>query len=376
MSSGPSIAVTGMAWTTALGDDLDAVWRRLLAAESGLAPQAHAGRLRSSLAAACPNVPLGLPATARMRTLAADTIARALADAGCDARAATLVLGTSLGASLEDEPAAAPLHAWADELAAAAGFREPPVVLSTACSAGHDALLVGAALLHSGAAERVVCGGVDVLTPCKRLAHSALGSMSATTLRAFDRRRDGTLLGEGAGFLVLELGLSGQRPRALLRGAGSANDAVGMTAPDDAGRGAQLALLRALADADAAPAEVGLVCAHGSGTPQGDRAEALALGAVFGGVLPPLVFATKGNFGHSLGATGALAAIALALALRTGRVPPIAGLDDPDPVMRLPLAVGRPHRVDVRLGVSLTLGFGGLDTAIVLEAPPGREVEL
>jgi 3-oxoacyl-[acyl-carrier-protein] synthase II len=370
MNASTPIAVTGMAWTTALGDDLEAVWARLCAGETGLAPIPHAHRLRNDLGAACPDPPLDQPAGARLTALGLSALRRALASAGCDAAGATLVLGTSLGAFLEGEPASAPLHHWADALAAAVGAA-PPVSLSTACSSGSDAILVGAELIRAGVAERVVCGGVDVLTLTKRLAHSALGSMSPTTLRTFDLRHDGTLLGEGAGFLVLEAvaaaAARGQAPLALLRGVGSANDAAGMTTPDDAGLGARYALARSLADAGLDAGAIDVINAHGSGTPLNDHTEALAFRAVFGAAGRAIVFGTKGNFGHSLGATGVLEAIAVLLALRTGLVPPVYGLAEPDPEMTLPVPRGAPLPFEGRFGVSLTLGFGGFDTSLVFE---------
>ncbi len=256
-----------MAWTTPLGDDPDAVWRRLCAGETGTVSVPHAARLRNDLAAVVPSVSRSAPASARMTALGLPALRRALDLGRCDPAGddVQIVLGTSLGAFLEGEPGSAPLHAWADALGRAVGASRPPLALSTACSSGADAVLVGAELIRAGAARRVVCGGVDVLTLGKRLAHSALGTMSPTTLRAFDARHDGTLLGEGAGFLVLDAFPMGEtpkpppqappavRPLAILRGAGSANDAAGMTAPDACALGARYALERSLADAGLRP---------------------------------------------------------------------------------------------------------------------------
>lgn len=368
------VAVTGAAWSTALGHGLDDVWRRLLAGEHGFVEVDSPHRLRNALAAAIP--PHGDGPASRLRRLAVETLGRALAEAGltADSPGTRVVLGTSLGAWLDDaREREAPLHAWADEVARAVGAREAPVCLSTACSSGADAILVGAELIRSGAAEVCVCGGVDVLTQSKRLAHSALSTMSPTRPRAFDVRHDGMLLGEGAGFLVLE-SMAHARERsapllAVFRGAGSANDAASMTAPDPAATGARLAMERSIADAGVAPGDIGLVNAHGSATLANDRAEAEALRAVFGAGARPLVFATKGAFGHTLGATGAMEAIALILGLREGVVPPIAGLEQPEAGFPCPLPMGRPVRHEERMGLSLTLGFGGFDTALVFEVP-------
>jgi 3-oxoacyl-[acyl-carrier-protein] synthase II len=373
MTLSSPIAVTGMAWTTALGDDLDVVWRRLLAGETGLVPVPHTARLRNALAAAVPSEPLDVPAAARMTALGLPVLRRAMAAAGRDAADpdVQLVLGTSLGAFLEGEPESAPLHLWADTLGQSVGASRPPISLSTACSSGSDAILVGAELIRAGAAGCCVVGGVDVLTLCKRLAHSALGSMSPTMLRAFDVRHDGTLLGEGAAFLVLETAASaaarGRGPLGWLRGVGSANDAAGMTTPDAAGLGARYALERSLADAGLAPEAIGVINAHGSGTPLNDATEAMAFRDVFGGHGRPIVFGTKGNFGHSLGATGAIEAIAVLLALRSGRVPPVVGLEQPYPELAFPVPQGSPLPCDARFGLSVTLGFGGFDTSLVFE---------
>lgn len=372
MISSPPIAVTGIAWTTALGDDLDAVWKRLLAGETGLVPVPHTARLKSSLGAVCASVSLDLPACDRMTALALPALDRALADAGCDARGerTLMVLGTSLGAFLEGEPDSAPLHEWADTIGEARGTAAAPISLSTACSSGSDAILVGAEMIRAGLADRVICGGVDVLAMSKRLAHSVLGTMSPTTLRAFDVAHDGTMLGEGAGFVVLETAAlaasRGKAPIAWLRGVGAANDAAGMTAPDAAGLGARLALERSLADAGLGAADIGVVNAHASGTALNDATEAIAFHQVFGEG-GPIVFGTKGNFGHSLGATGAIEAIAVLLALKSGQVPPVVGLENPLPAMKQPLPKGAPMGTSARFGISLTLGFGGFDTSLVFE---------
>jgi 3-oxoacyl-[acyl-carrier-protein] synthase II len=200
--------------------------------------------------------------------------------------------------------------------------------------------------------------------------------MSPTQLRAFDARHDGTLIGEGAGFIVLEAEPRPSAPAlAKLRGAGAANDAAGMTIPDPEGRGARFAVERSLTDAGLSTGDVDLVNAHGSGTPLNDATEALALrdlfvlnGAASG--TRPIVFGTKGNFGHSLGATGAIEAIALILAMRSGKVPPVALLEEPDPAFVLPLPRGGPTVAATRIGLSLTLGFGGFDTSLVFEVSP------
>jgi len=364
------LPVTGMAWTTALGNDLEIVWERLLRKETGLATVPHSVRLRNSMAAAVSSAPASLLPAERMQLMARDTIERALVAARQDRTdpGVRLIVGTSLGAYLEDTLQRKSLYAWARQLGDAVGMFHPPIAVSTACSSGSDAIVLGAEMIRNGLAECCICGGVDVLSISKRLAHSSMGTMSPTMLRAFDVRHDGTLLGEGAAFVVLQAQADVANPIAYLRGVGSANDATGMTVPDAEGCGGRLAIERSLADADIEPAAIGLINAHGSATPLNDASERAAFGQVFPGFPRPLVFATKGNFGHSLGATGAIEAVALLLALRSGRVPPIVELEQSDPGFPLPLAYPSEVRCQASVGLSLTLGFGGFDTSLVFEA--------
>ncbi|MFI2211582.1 beta-ketoacyl-[acyl-carrier-protein] synthase family protein [Streptomyces sp. NPDC020141] len=360
--------ITGVAWDTPLGRDQETVWDRLCAGESGLADLASPHRLRNTAAALAESLPYADPAADRQRALAARTLAAAFDDAGLAASdpEVGLVLGTSFGASLdESEPT---LHAWADDAAADVGHPGRPVCVMTACSAGSDAIAVAHALVRSGRRRVCVAGGVDVVTEAKRLGHSALGTMSPTGSRAFDRAHDGMLLGEGAGFVVVEHPDSakrrGARVHARLRGTGAANEAAGLTAPDPTGGAVVRAVRRCLASAGLAPADVALVNAHGTGTALNDAAEARGLLELFGAD-GPSVFATKGAFGHSLGATGAVEAVATVLALRHRRIPPIVGLRDPASPLRLASGSARP--VGPGAGLSLTLGFGGFNTCLLFE---------
>lgn len=370
-TTNPPIKVTGLGWTTALGNELQSVWQRVLAGETGLTEIPCDHRLRNNLAAGVSSVPLGLSPSERLHRMACDTALRAIKDAGFSPTEPRLflIVGTSLGSHLEDQ-ATGSLHRWAAKITDELGMVNSPISLSTACSSGADAILLGAELIRAGVASVCVCGGVDILTPIKRWSHSALGTMSPTLLRAFDNRHDGTLLGEGAGFLVLEStkGAEASSPAyAYLRGVGSANDAATMTSPDLSARGAQLAIQRALSDAGLTTTDSFLINAHGSGTPLNDMVERNAFKSIFQNIESTLVFATKGTFGHSLGATGAIEAIALILALRDRKAPPIFGLEQPDPEFPFPLPIREAMHCGARIGLSLTLGFGGFDTCLVFE---------
>lgn len=367
------VLVTGMAWSTALGNEVDDVWQQVLAGRTGLS-QVHADvPVRNALAAPVPLMPDRGPAE-RLRGLASDTAARAIADAGLDGAAgAHFVVGTSYGSDIDEGPEG-DLGSWAAVVARTVGCELPPITLSTACSSGADAICLGAELVAQGLTERAVCGGADVLSAAKRLGHSTLGTMSPTRLRSFDTRCDGTLLGEGAGFLVLEEAGSararGARVHARFRAGAAANDAHSLTAPDPDGHGLELAVTRCLSAAGVTAGQVAVISTHGSGTRTNDVAEAKALSRLFRCTATgtrPVLFATKGAFGHTLGATGAMEAIAVIAALRSCAVPAVPGLQVPLDEMSLRLPVQVPASVDGTIGASVTLGFGGFITCLLFD---------
>jgi 3-oxoacyl-[acyl-carrier-protein] synthase II len=365
------IWVTGMAWTTPLGSDVDAVWSALLAGQTGIRPVASRFELRNAAAAAVDDPPLTVDPDKRQQVLTERTVLRALGDAGLEASDPRVqpVLATSYGSHL-DTAAPSSLYQWCTDAATRLGMARAPLSISTACSAGADAILVGTELINSGVVDICVCGATDVLTPGKRLAHSAMGTMSATSLRAFDESHDGTLLGEGAAYLVLESGQSARkrdaRRHGKVIGAGSSNDAHGSTAPDPSGDVIARAVRRSLAGSCFTLADVCVINAHGSGTPVNDTTEVAGYSRLFAGeAAAPMLFATKGAFGHSLGATGAIEAITVLLALRDNVVPPILGLAKPPPGLSFPVGGAQPVRAGV--GLSVTLGFGGFNTCVAFE---------
>ncbi|WP_089957174.1 beta-ketoacyl synthase N-terminal-like domain-containing protein [Lentzea xinjiangensis] len=364
-----------MAWTTPLGTGLDDVWAVLLAGGCGVRPVPSRHALRTTAAAMVAAPPAPDPPAERQITLTASTLESAFAHAGLtvgDPRV-MVVLGSSYAGNLDG--AEGTVDSWATSAVERLGHPNPPVTVATACSAGSDALLIGAELIRAGICDMCVCGGADVVTPAKRLGHSALGTMSTGELRAFDQHRDGMVLGEGAAFVVLESESSAAARSATvharLAGAGSANDASGLTSPDESGDSIVLAVDRALRGSGLTPADIAVVSAHGSGTSMNDTTEATALSRIFTGLPPgPLVFGTKGALGHSLGATGAIEAITVILALREGVVPPVLGLAEPIAVLVPEVAAGAARPFRGAAGVSLTLGFGGFNTCLVFTGTP------
>ncbi|MEV6628028.1 beta-ketoacyl-[acyl-carrier-protein] synthase family protein [Amycolatopsis sp. NPDC051106] len=365
--------MTGTAWRTSLGAGREEVWQALLAGRTGLRVVPGTNKFRSFVAGPLPDAPAeGSPREQHVE-LATVTAEAALRDAGLRAGDTdpVLVLGTSLGPHIDDADPGS-LHDWAAETGKRLGLTRPPVSLSTACSSGADAIAVAAELLEAGYADVAVAGGVDLLTDGKRLGHAQLGTLSPTTHRAFDTDRAGMLPGDGAGYVVLERADSarrrGARVHGYLRGWGSTNDAAGMTAPKPDGEAAARAVRRCVDVAGLSLADIAVVNAHGTATVLNDQAEATCLSGLFGlAPRPPVVFATKGALGHSLGATGVIEAITLQLALRDRTVPPVLGLVRPMPELRLPVARDAPRRFTGGFGISLTLGFGGFNTCLLLE---------
>jgi 3-oxoacyl-[acyl-carrier-protein] synthase II len=250
----------------------------------------------------------------------------------------------------------------------------------SACAAGAHAIGVAERLIRYGDADRVVTGGSEAaITP---LATAAFGRMDALSdsgvSRPFDRRRDGFVMGEGAGVLVLEeedeARARGARILGYLRGYASTSDAHHLTAPEPSGRGAAKAIELALKDADVRAGDVVYVNAHGTSTPLNDRAETnaikTALGEELAGSVP--VSSTKSAIGHLLGAAGAVEAIATLLALRDRIAPPTLNYEEPDEGLDLdyvpnearPLANGEVPAI----GISNAFGFGGHNAVLCLEA--------
>ncbi len=261
-------------------------------------------------------------------------------------------------------------------LAIELGATGPSLVVSTACASGATAIGVGLAVLRSGTADLVVCGGVDAsITPLHvagfhklRALTSARKHPPASACRPFDRDHDGFVMAEGAAVLVLERGddarARGVRSYAALAGYGASADAHHIPAPHPTGDGAKAAIRAACRDAGLDPGQIDHVNAHATSTPIGDQVEA----AVIAELTPAAaVTSTKGVTGHTMGAAGAIEAAYTALALHTQVVPPTANLREPCETARgLDLVAGdaRPGRFDT--AISTSFGFGGHNAVLAL----------
>ena len=343
----------------------------------------------------------------RFVQLAVAACAEALAEAGWspdlpyDGDGVGCVIGTGVGGldSLERQhdvlrergpkavsPLSVPLlmgNAAAAQLAMRHGLRGQTYGVVSACAAGAHAIGSATRIIESGEADAVVTGGAEsAVTPLAMAAFASMGATSESGIsRPFDRRRDGFVMGEGAGILVLEEAEAarqrGAEPLAEVIGYGATSDAFHLTAPEPEGGGAARAISLALADAQVGPAEVDYVNAHGTSTPLNDRSETQALKTALGAhAMTVPVSSTKSAIGHLLGAAGAVEAIATCQALRERVAPPTVGYEEPDEELDLdyvpgsarPLENGNGMLRQRPVAISNSFGFGGHNAVLCLRA--------
>lgn len=297
----------------------------------------------------------------------------ALAEAGePERRSLGLVLATTKGelAGLVDRAPASAGYGLPARLARALAERleigGPSAVISCACASGLLAIGAAERRLTLGAAERVLVVGVDVLSEFVLAGFGALRALDPEACRPFDAERRGISIGEAACALVLSR-RADESIGVRVVGHAGANDARHPTRPDDAGRGVELAAGRALVRAGLEPTDVDAIHLHGTGTRRNDESEAAGLARLFGGRTPP-AFGTKAQTGHTLGASGVLESILAIEALVRGRVPANHALVRPDvdpglDLVREPRTLASAHRC-----LKISSGFGGIQSAIVLEA--------
>ncbi|MBD0708037.1 MULTISPECIES: beta-ketoacyl-[acyl-carrier-protein] synthase family protein [unclassified Streptomyces] len=406
-----AVAVTGIGLFTPAGGDRETTWETVRAGKQTAGVEEWEGlRYLTCRAPAFPGSPAGPAASRRpdrSAGLALCAAREALADAGfahgspggpwgvaADPARVGVVAGIGVGPVLTYEeqrgllgrggpwgmspyavPGALP-NAVAAQLSVEFGARGPSMTVTTACAAGATAIGTALDLLTLGRCDVVLAGGTDApLSPYYLAGFDRLGALSRRFhdpgggLRPFDVDRSGFVMGEGAGFLVLErpadAAARGARVRALVRGYGATSDAHHLVAPRPDGEGLSEAVLNALSEAGATPSDVTLVNAHGTGTPLGDAAEAKVLASL----LPhhPPVTSTKGVTGHLLGAAGAVEAALTVLSVEESTIPPTANHTEPGEgiTLNIPTATG-PTRPG--LAVSTSVGFGGHNAALVFGA--------
>jgi 3-oxoacyl-(acyl-carrier-protein) synthase len=396
------IAITGAGVVTAVGKDLDGFWAALVTGVSGISEierfpvrdlRVTRGGEVKKLRAEVPGPFRGgaLPPRGRLRCRTSRFLIHAarealetaaVRDAWPSPDRIGVVVGTALGgidvaghALAERRDLGALVSAMYDgparNLACWLGARGPVLTVTTACASGATSLGLGADLLRAGRVDVVVAGGADALCRFVQRGFNVLRSLTRDAVRPFDRRRSGLLLGEGAGLVVLEredaVARRGHRPLGRLLGHASTADGAHITAPDPEGRGLELAVRTAMAEAGVAAAAVDFVSTHGTGTMANDRVETEVLKRVLGPRAPEVpTNSIKAHLGHTMGAAATLEAIMCLLAGRHGQIPPTLNYAEPDPECDLDYVpntarIGRP-----RISLSTSLGFGGCNAALVL----------
>jgi 3-oxoacyl-[acyl-carrier-protein] synthase II len=413
------IVVTGMGAVTPLGNDVPTYWSGLLAGRSGAGPIAaydasgQEVRIAAEVKGFDPVALLGWKDAKRMDRFAQLAVAaadQAIAAAGLafpagnDARHVGILVGTGIGglttllenANILRErgpkrvsalmiPMLMP-NAAAGQIAIRHGLHGMALSLASACATGNNAIGEAAEMIRRGAADVMICGaGESVMHPLALAAMSNMGAVShrndepQRASRPFDAQRDGFVMGEGAGILVLEslehAQARGARICAEVAGYGASSDAFHITAPDEDGAGAAAAMEAALRDAGLEPGEIDYINAHGTSTPLNDRTETLAIHRVFGEHARTVpVSSTKSMTGHLMGAAGAVEAIACVCSLESGWIHPTINYENPDPECDLDYVPGQAREVHPQVVLSNAFGFGGHNATVIFARWPSRDI--
>jgi 3-oxoacyl-[acyl-carrier-protein] synthase II len=402
------VAITGLGAITPLGNDANATWEALVAGRSGIdfIKQFDASEFPVRIAGEVKNFDPADHVSAktarnvdRAVVFAIAAAREALADAGVngyDPERVGVVVGSCVGGInqavqqwdvlkergwnrmspffLANFLVDAPTGFLAIEL----GLRGPNYAVVSACATGSSSISEGAELIRDGKADAVLAGGTEgAVTPLILGGFCAMRGLAndeenpAHAARPFDARRGGFVMGEGAAILMLEdlerASARGAKIYAEVLGHGTSNDAYNMVQPDPEATGVAAMMRQALETAGVAPEDVDYVNAHGTGTPLGDAAETKAIKEVFGDHAYELaVSSTKSMTGHMFGASGAVEAMASALAIHHGVVPPTINYEQPDPACDLDYVPNEAREAGVGVALSNAMGLGGHNACVLL----------
>lgn len=403
------IAVTGIGVYTAIGNNKNEFWDGLVRGVSGAAPitSFDASGYKSRIAAEIKTFDPGtcIPAKrirrmSRFSQLASCAAIQAVNDAGIDleridpTRVGT-VIGTAAGdyVNLEKQhrtllekgpghgqPLAVPMiipNMSSANVGIDLGIGGPNLGVASACASGGHAPAMAALLLESGRADVMFAGGSEAaITPLTVNAYGCMGVLTSRNdepsraSRPFDADRDGFLIGEGAAVLVLEreehARKRGAEVYAYLSGVGMTADAYSVAIPEPDGAAAAAAIEMAIRDAGVAAEDIGYINAHGTSTPANDRTETVAIKRALGDHASRVaVSSTKSMIGHTLGAAGAIEAVATILALKNGVLPPTINYETPDPDCDLDYIPNEPRESEVKAAISNSFGFGGQNSVLL-----------
>src|SRR5438552_9273244 len=425
-SSRRRVAITGLGLVTPVGNDVAASWTALLHGRSGVAPITlfDASGFSTRIAAEVKNFSDNaitaerklLKFTNRPHRFALAAAEQAIADAGIAPTPETAErwgcsVGTGMMGVAYEDLAATQRHSAADgelhpdRLIGDDAANDPLVFcrsqstagvslltrrfdirgyatsVHTACASGGQACGTALKLIRRGAADCALAGGFDsMISPVGLAGFCLLSAVSADSdrperaSRPFDATRNGFVLGEGAGFVVLEeweaAKARGARIYAELAGDGNSLSSYRITDSPPDGDGPIQSMRAALKDAGATPADVDYINAHGTSTTMNDQSESAAIHAVFGDFTNSVsVSSTKSSLGHLIAAAGAVEVVACALAIHHGEMPINANYRDPDPDCDLNLVLGTPRKQQVRMTLSNSFGFGGSNSCVILRHP-------
>jgi 3-oxoacyl-[acyl-carrier-protein] synthase II len=407
------VVITGLGVVTPLGEDLETVWTRLL--------EGHSGIKAVSRIVGIENYPVRIggeitPADFDpLKTLEHKAIKRldlfsvyglvagikAVRDSGLDftkenPHRAGVIVGSGIGgiATMEEEydvlnakgvrrvsPFTVPklmVNAAAGNISIQFGLKGPVSATATACATAGNAVIDAYKTIQYEDADIMVAGGSEAaLTKLGLASFCALRALSprndepTKASRPFEKNRNGFVMSEGAGVVVLEeyehARARGARIYAELIGVGATGDGCHITAPDENGAGAAAAMAKAIHEAKINPEQIGYINAHGTSTELGDLAETKAVKTVFGSAAKKVaISSTKSALGHSLGASGGIELVLTALALTRGHLPPTINYDEPDPECDLDYVPNIARRATVQYAMSNSFGFGGHNTSLLI----------
>ncbi|MBA3687663.1 MAG: beta-ketoacyl-ACP synthase II [Chloroflexi bacterium] len=401
--------VTGLGAITPIGNDAATFWASLLAGTSGVGPisaydaSAEEVRIAAEVKGFDPATWIDFKQARRMSRFsqfAVAAAAQAIADAGLEITDANRddigVIVNTGGGGIGDValgervfleqggkrvspfmvPMLSPSMA-ACQISIQNGLHGPVIASVAACASGVQALIDAQRLIEHGDAEVVLAGGTEsAILPVAFAALANMGALSkrnddpAGASRPFDAKRDGFVFGEGAAVLTVESAEHAERrgARIIAEVAGGAMtaDAFHISAPDPTGEGAARAMVKALRDAGVAPEEVDYVVAHGTSTPLNDATETKAIHVAFGEHAARLALSSnKSMVGHTLGAAGAISAIAAVCSIRDGMIPPTINYQNPDPACDLDYVPNEARQAPVRIAIINGFGFGGQNAVAV-----------